>query len=97
MYATVRRAKFRPGSLDEVVQRVKDTFVPSVTTMPGFVDFYLVRLEDDVVSTLSIFETQAEAQEANTFFTDWAKRELTSFLQGPPELAVGEVAVHTAK
>ena len=97
MYATVRRAKFRPGSLDEVVQRVNDTFVPSVATMSGFVDFYLVRLENDAVSTLSIFETQSEAEEANTFFADWAKRELASLLQGPPEIAVGEVAIHTAK
>ena len=97
MYATVRRAKFRPGSLDEVVQRVNDTFVPSITTMPGFVDFYLVRLDNDTVSTLSVFETQAEAQEANTFFADWAKRELASLLQGPPEIAVGEVAIHIAK
>lgn len=97
MYATVRRAKFHPGSVGEVVQRVNATFVPSLVTMPGFVDFYLVRLENDAVSTLSIFETQAEAEEANTFFADWAKRELASFLQVPPEIAVGEVAIHTAK
>ncbi len=97
MYATVRRAKFRPGSVEEVVQRVNNTFVPPLATMAGFVNFYLVRLEDDTVSTLSTFETQSEAEEANTFFADWAKRELASFLQGPPEIAVGEVAIHTAK
>lgn len=97
MYATVRRAKFRPGSLDEVIQRVNDTFVPSVSTMSGFVHFYLVRLENDAASTLSIFETQSEADEANAFFADWAKRELASLLQGPPEIAVGEVAVHASK
>src|ERR1700730_14558066 len=97
MYATVQRAHFNPRSLDEVVQRVTDTFVPAVSTMAGFVDFYLVRLENDTVSTLSIFETQAEAQEANTFFADWAKRELASLLQEPPEIAVGEVAIITTK
>ena len=97
MHATVRRAHFRPGSMDEVIQRVNDTFVPAVTTMSGFVDFYLVRLDNDTVSTLSIFGTQPEAEAANTFFADWAKRELASLLQGPPEIAVGEVAVHTAR
>ena len=97
MYATVRRAHFRPGVMDEVVQRVNDTFVPSLTTMSGFVDFYLVRMENDTVSTLSVFETQSEAEAANAFFADWAKRELASLLAGPPEIAVGEVAVHTAK
>lgn len=97
MYATVRRAKFHPGSVEEVIRRVKATFVPSVATVPGFVDFYLVRLENDAISTLSPFDTQAEAEEANTFFANWAKRELASFLQGPPEIAVGELAIHTAK
>ena len=97
MYATVRRAHFRPGSIDEVVQRVNTTFVPAVTSMSGFVDFYLVRLDNETVSTLSIFETQSEAEAANTFFADWAKRELASLLAGPPEIAVGEVAIHTAK
>ncbi len=97
MYATVRRAKFHPGSIEEVVQRVNDTFVPSLTTMAGFVDFYLVRLENDAVSTLSIFETQSEAEEANTFFADWAKRELASLLEGPPEIAVGEVSIRATK
>lgn len=83
--------------MDEVIQRVNDTFVPAVNSMSGFVGFYLVRLDNDTVSTLSIFETQSEAEAANTFFTDWAKRELASLLQGPPQLAVGEVAVHSAK
>ena len=54
-------------------------------------------MDNDSVSTLSIFETLSEAEAANTFFADWAKRELASLLQGPPEIAVGEVAVHTAK
>lgn len=97
MYASVRRATFHPGSLEEVVQRVNDSFVPSLVSMSGFVDFYLVRLEHDIVSTLSIFETQSEAQEANTFFANWAKQELASLLQSPPELAIGEVVVHVAK
>jgi heme-degrading monooxygenase HmoA len=97
MYATVRRAKFRPGSIEEVIQRVNSTFVPSLATMSGFIDFYLVLLEQDAVSTLSVFETQSEAEKANTFFADWAKRELAPLLQGPPEIAVGEVAVHSTK
>jgi hypothetical protein len=71
--------------------------VPSLATMSGFVDFYLVSLEHDMVSTISVFETQSGAQEANAFFANWAKQELASLLQGPPELAVGEVAVHMAK
>lgn len=97
MHASVRRATFRPGSVAEVVQRVKDTFVPSLATMSGFVDFYLVSLEHDTVSTISVFETQAEAQEANSFFMNWAKQELGALLQAPPELAIGEVAIHATK
>lgn len=97
MYATVRRAHFRPGTMDEVVQRVNNTFMPAVTSMSGFIDFYLVSLDNDTVSTLSIFETQAEAEAANAFFADWARRELASLLAGPPEIAVGEVAIHTSK
>jgi len=97
MYATVRRATFRPDSVEEVVRRVKETFVPALIASQGFVDFYMVSLGNGIVSTISVFETQSAAEEANKFFSDWARRDLVSFLQGPPDLAIGEVAVHVTK
>lgn len=94
MYATVRRATFRPDSVEEVVRRVNETFVPAMTASQGFLDFYLVSLGNGVISTTSVFESKAAAEEANTFFSEWARRELVSFLQGHPDLAIGEVLVH---
>jgi hypothetical protein len=57
----------------------------------------MVSLGNDVISTMSVFESEAAAEEANKFFSEWARRELVSFLQGPPDLAIGEVVIHATK
>ncbi len=97
MYATVRRASFRPDSVEEVVRRVQESFVPAMTGSQSFVDFYMVNLGNGVISTISVFETEVAAEEANKFFSEWARRDLVSFLQGPPDLAIGEVVIHATK
>ena len=98
MYVAIRRLEVQPGVFDEVVQRDESGLVPILSSVPGFVEFDLVQVGEDVGVSISIFETQEQAEEANRRAADWVKQNIAPFVAGPPEVvAVGEVRVRKAK
>ena len=40
MYVAVRRYQVKAGSMDEIVRRAQEGFVPSHSPSPGFVAYY---------------------------------------------------------
>ena len=96
MYASIRRGKANPGATAEIAQRVKDSFVPIISQVPGFVAYYVVNLGDDMLATVSIFENQAGAEESARRAADWVKQDLAPLMASPLEIMVGEVVVHKA-
>ncbi len=93
MYVAIRRMKVKPGELDEVVRRIESGFVPLLRRMPGFVKYLGVQVGEDEDLTISVFETQAQA-EANSSAAEWVKAHLAPLAAGPHEIvAVGEVRV----
>jgi heme-degrading monooxygenase HmoA len=98
MYATIRRLKVQPGVFDEVVQRDESGLVPILRSVPGFVEFDLVQVGEDVGVSISVFETQEQAEEANKRSLAWAAQHLAPLAAGPPEIvAVGEVRLRKGK
>lgn len=95
MYASVRR--YKVSSVDEVVRRAGEGFVPLISQGPGFIAYYIVDAGDGVVASISLFETQAGAEESNRMAADWVKENIAPFVSGSPEITAGEVKVqHTA-
>lgn len=98
MYAAIRRLKVQPGVFDEVVQRDKSGLVPLFRSAPGFVEFDLVQVGEDVGVSISVFETQEQAEEANRRAADWVKQYIAPLVAGPPEIvAVGEVRIRKGR
>ena len=94
----IRRLKVQPGVFDEVVQRDESGLVPILRSVPGFVEFDLVQVGEDVGVSIIVFETQEQAEEANRRAADWVKQNLAPLAAGPLEIvAVGEVRVHKGK
>jgi hypothetical protein len=85
-----------PGSVDELMRRVNEGFVPIISKGPGFLAYYAVNAGGGVVASISIFETQAGAEESNKMAASWVKENLASLLPTPPEITAGEVGVHKA-
>ena len=51
-----------------------------------------MQVGEDVGVTISVFETQEQAEEANRRAADWVKQNLAPLVAGLPEIvAVGEV------
>jgi hypothetical protein len=96
MYASIRRSNGKPGTVPEVIRKVKEGFVPITSSVPGFVAYYLVDIGNDSVMIVTIFQDKAGAEESGKRAADWVREKLAPLMAGPLEIMVGEVAVHQA-
>jgi hypothetical protein len=96
VYAAIRRYHTDPGSIDEVVRRVNEEFMPIISDMPGFVAYVALNAGQGEYGTVSVFEDQASAEESNRVAEEWVQQNLSGLLP-PPEFAAGEVVAYKAK
>lgn len=98
MYTAIRRLKVRPGAFDEVVELDASGLVPLLRSAPGFVEFDLVQVGEEMGVSITLFETQAQADEANRRAADWVKQHIAPLVAGPAEIvAVGELRLRQRK
>ena len=98
MFVAIRYYQTDPGSVNEVVRRVKEGFVPLIRDTPGFVSYLVLapsEREDELVS-VSVFESQEGAEESNEKAEAWVRQNLSELLL-LPEFAAGEVVVYEVK
>ncbi len=96
MYTAVRHYSIKSGSFGEIKQRI-DGFVDIVSKVSGFVGYYFVNSGNNTVVTVSIFESQAGADESTRAAAEWVKANLAGFMEGPPTVMAGEVVAHAGK
>ncbi len=97
MFASIRQYNLKPGAGAEVSRRVQAEFLPIISSHKGFLDYYVVLESHDIGVTVSVFETQAEAEESVKLAADWVKLSLANLVMGPPTVTEGEVTVHKTK
>jgi len=83
-------------TVDELMRRVEEGFVPIISNAPGFIAYYALDAGEGVVASISIFTDQAGAEESNRMAVDYVKENLAALLQFLPEITAGEVKVHKA-
>jgi heme-degrading monooxygenase HmoA len=92
MYGAIRQLKVKPGFMDEVVRRIENGFVPLLSSVPGFVEYVGLQAGENEGITISLFETQEQAEESTRRAAEWVKENLAPLAAGPLEVvAVGEV------
>lgn len=98
MYTAIRRLKVQPGAFDEVVALDERGLVPLLRSAPGFVEFALVQIGEDMGVSIMLFETQEQADEANRRAADWVRQHIAPLVAGPAEIvAVGELRLRQRK
>ena len=97
MYASVRRYGIHPASLDELKSRVEEGFVPIVSSVPGFVAYYVISEGDGTVFSINIFEDKAGADESTRRAADWVEENIASLVSSTPDVASGKVIVQVQK
>jgi len=95
MYAAIRQAKAKPGTAEELAQRVKNGAIPIVSDVPGFQAYYVVYAPDDTVTAITIFDKVEGAEESNRRMMTWIEKELAPLMAGPASAFAGPVIVHT--
>jgi hypothetical protein len=91
MYAAIRRYSIKPQFMSEVMQRIQGEFLQIISREPGFTAYYALRVGNDEVLTISVFETQAGAEGSTPLAFEWVNKNLAGFIQGSPETTVGWV------
>jgi hypothetical protein len=94
MYAAVRQYKSKPGSADQLAERIKGA-VPIISGVPGFMGYYVVYASDDTVTAISIFNKVEEAEESNRRALAWIEENLAPFVVGQATATAGPVIVHS--
>lgn len=96
MFIAVRKYRVRRGTGAEWTKRVQDSFVPLVRELKGFRG-YLLDGGPDVIITISMFDSAAEALVSNEKAADWVRNHVMEFARGMPEVMVGDVRIAEVK
>lgn len=96
MFAAIRYYRTDPESIESVVRRVKEGFVPIIRETPGFVSYFVMAPRQGEIVSVGIFEDQQGAQESNTKAEEWLRQNLSELLPSP-EFAEGQVVVYEAR
>jgi hypothetical protein len=99
MYGTIRRYEATDQSrISELVKKVEETFVPRLSKLPGFSGYELIDAGDGVLSSISFFDTSAQADESTRVASTWVREQkLETALPNPPTITSGEVVVHKTR
>jgi hypothetical protein len=99
MYCTIRRYEaIDQTRASELVKQVDDTLLPRLSKLPGFSGYHLVDAGNGVMSSVSFFETSAQADESTRVAADWVREEkLEKALPNAPKITSGEVVAHKTR
>lgn len=97
MYATIGRYEGVDASrTDELSRKVNESLLPRLSELPGFGGYYLIEAGNGVMTSVSLFETSAQADESDHLVIDWVQEEeLQTALPTPPKMTNGKVVART--
>jgi hypothetical protein len=96
MFATIRRYDaIDQTRISELVDKTNETFLPSLTELPGFSGYSLIEAGNGVMSSISYFDTSEHADESTRLASNWVREQkLETVLPNAPKITSGEVVVH---
>jgi hypothetical protein len=99
MFATIRRYEsIDQARISELVKKADETFVPSLSELPGFSGHYLIDAGNGVMTSIGFFDTSAHADESTRLASNWVREQkLETALPNPPKTTTGEVVVHKTR
>ena len=96
MWTAVRRFEgiTDPG---EAGRLVKESFVPSLQRVPGFIAYYWLDAGNGVMASVSVFENQAGADESVRMAREWVRQNAATLIPNPPQVTEGHVVASGSK
>lgn len=93
MHATVRRYEGVDESrTDELKKKVNENLIPQLSKLPGFDGYFLIEAGNGVMTSISLFDESAQADESTRVASTWVRNEeLETALPNPPKITFGKV------
>jgi quinol monooxygenase YgiN len=92
MYAVIRKFN-RMRSPEEAARRAEAGLIPILRQSAGFRGYYVVRSGDEMIVSITMFDTQDAVQDAHLRAVGWIKDNLSDLVDGEPEVISGEVVI----
>jgi len=96
MYSNVRTYRTSPGDVDRIMHAIDESFVPELSSQPGFVAYQAINCGDGSVVTITTFRAEADAANSAGLAKDFIARELSDVELERTSMFNGEVAVSQA-
>ena len=90
MYIVIRKFN-QTRSVREAARRAETGIGEILKKSPGFRGYYVFDAGDGVAGSVTLFDTQRAAAEANEKALVWIRESLIDFIAGEPEVLAGEV------
>ena len=96
MHAIVRRYEgVDMNRTDELTKKVGETLLPSLSKLPGFSGYYLIKPENGVLTSINLFDNSNQVIDSTRIASEWVRDEnLESVLPNAPKVTDGEVIAH---
>lgn len=91
MHLTIRKYRKVDGDRKQLVELVNREFVPLVSRIDGFEDFYAFFADDGTLNSVSVFRDAKGADESVRTAATWVEQKLAKLLPEKPEVISGEV------
>ena len=97
MYASIRRWRLDPESVDEALHLVDEHLADRFAEQPGFVAYQVIDCGDGTACSVTVFETEEQAHHSSVVAAQFVRDELLDY--GPERLFAhqGEVKVSRAR
>ncbi|MEJ2122822.1 MAG: hypothetical protein P8Z76_19395 [Alphaproteobacteria bacterium] len=83
-------------SPDEAAAKVRMEFLPVISKIPGFQEYYAIKTGDGTMASISVFKDKPGADVSVQAATKWVQKNLSQFLPNPPKVISGETVAHTS-
>jgi len=91
VYATVRRYEgIDKVRSEEITRKVLESLVPSMSELPGFAGYFLIDAGAGVLTSVSLFESSAQAEASTRLAAVWIREhDLEAALPNEPRITAG--------
>lgn len=73
--------QFKPGTIDEVIQRAEAGMLPTFRQQPGFVAYGLIKTGENTGISLSFWQSQEQAEAAVKVAASWVRENLAEMVE----------------
>jgi hypothetical protein len=94
MYLIVRKYRKVDGDRKLVIDSVNKTFLPMISKIDGFIDYYCFFADDGSLLSVSVFRDAKGAEESLSTAGKFVDQNLAKLLPDKPEVMSGEVFAH---